>query len=164
MARSDVEVILLSFEPDAEVWMRSMLGVGVSDCYRGHDGIRALYTDIDEVFREWQWFIRAIADGGDAIAVRADFVGHGRSSGVETTVNDGGMATKLSDRGRVAWQEWFAEQGGWTKAPRALGCGGSCIGAFAMRESRRLELDTARLRSRRQAAPTHRAELTPSLA
>jgi hypothetical protein len=34
----------------------------------------------------------------------------------ETTVNDGGMATKLSDRGRVAWQEWFAEQGGWTKA------------------------------------------------
>jgi hypothetical protein len=34
----------------------------------------------------------------------------------ETTVNDGGMATKLSDRERIAWQEWFAEQGGWTKA------------------------------------------------
>ena len=124
MARSDVEVILLSYEPDAEVWMRSMSGVGVSDCYRGHDGIRALYADVDEVFREWQWFIRTIADGGDAIAVRADFLGHGRSSGVETTVNDGGMATKLSDRGRVAWQEWFAEQGGWTKAVESVGLRG----------------------------------------
>jgi hypothetical protein len=50
----------------------------------------------------------------------------------ETTVNDGGMATKLSDRERIAWQEWFAEQGGWTKALEAFGCGGSCIGAFAI--------------------------------
>lgn len=121
MARSDVEVLLLSYEPDAEVWMRSMSGVGLSDCYRGHDGIRALYADVDEVFRDWQWSIRAIADGGDGFAVRADFVGHGRGGGVETTVNDGGMAIKLSDRGRVAWQEWFAEQDGWTKALESVG-------------------------------------------
>jgi hypothetical protein len=121
MARSDVEVVVLSYEPDAEVWMRSMSGVGMSDCYRGHDGIRTLYADLDEVFREWRWSIRAIADAGDGIAVRADFVGYGRSSGVETTVNDGGTAVKLSDRGRVAWQEWFAEQDGWTKALEVVG-------------------------------------------
>ena len=121
MARSDVEVVVLSYEPDAEVWMRSMSGVGMSDCYRGHDGIHTLYADLDEVFREWRWSVRAIADGGDRIAVRADFVGYGRSSGVETAVNDGGTAVMLSDRGRVAWQEWFAEQDGWTKALEAVG-------------------------------------------
>ena len=121
MARSDVEVVSLSYEPDAEVWMRSMSGVGMSDCYRGHEGIRILYADLDEVFREWRWSIRAVADGGDRFAVRADFVGNGRSSGVETAVNDGGTALRLSDRGRVAWQEWFAEQDGWTKALEAVG-------------------------------------------
>ena len=121
MAHSDLDLVLQRYEPDAEVWMRSMSGVGMSDCYRGHDGIRTLYADLDEVFREWRWSIRAIADGGDRIAVRADFVGYGRSSGVETAVNHGGTAVMLSDRGRVAWQEWFAEQDGWTKALEAAG-------------------------------------------
>ena len=121
MARSDVEVVVLSYEPDAEVWMRSMSGVGMSDCYHGHEGIRALFTDLDDAFNDWWWAIRAIADGGDRFAVRADFVGYGRSSGVKTAVNDGGTALKLSDRGRVVWQEWFAEQGGWTKALEAVG-------------------------------------------
>jgi ketosteroid isomerase-like protein len=121
MARSDVDVLVLSYEPDAEVWMRSMSGVGISDCYRGHAGIRALYTDLDEAFEDWRWTIRAIVDGGDRVAVRADFVGHGRGSGAETAVVSGGTAVKLSDRGLAAWQEWFAEQDGWTKALEAVG-------------------------------------------
>jgi len=28
MARSDIEVVLLRYEPEAELWMRSMAGVG----------------------------------------------------------------------------------------------------------------------------------------
>ena len=121
MARSDVEVLVLSYEPEAEVWMRSMSGVGISDCYRGHDGIRALYADLDEAFEDWRWTISAVVDGGDRIAVRADFVGHGRGSGAETAVVSGGTAVKLSDRGLATWQEWFAEQDGWTKALEAVG-------------------------------------------
>ena len=121
MARSDIEVVLLSYEPDAEVWMRSMAGVGISDCYRGHEGIRALYADLDEVFVDWGWTVRRVVDGGDRLAVRADFAGSGRGSGVETTVNDGGTAARLSARGSVVWQEWFAEQDGWKKALEAVG-------------------------------------------
>jgi hypothetical protein len=121
MARSDVEVLLLSYEPDAEVWMKTMSGVGISDCYRGHEGIRTLYSDLDEAFADWAWSARAVADGGDRIAVRCDFVGYGRSSGVQTAVKDGGTAIKLSARGLVGWQEWFAEQDGWTKALEAVG-------------------------------------------
>jgi SnoaL-like domain len=121
MARSDVEVVLLGYEPNAEVWMKSMSGVGISDRYRGHDGIRTLYSDLDEAFVEWAWSVRAVADGGDRIAVRTDFVGYGRSSGVRTAVTDGGTAVKLSARGLVVWQEWFTEQHGWTKALEAVG-------------------------------------------
>ena len=50
MARSDVDLVVLAYEPDAEVWMRSMAGVGVSDCYRGHAGVRTLYDEIDDAF------------------------------------------------------------------------------------------------------------------
>ena len=121
MARSDVEIVVLNYEPDAEVWMRTLAGVGVDDCYRGHDGIRSLYADLDEAFGEWFWSIRTIADAGDGLAIRADFVGRGRSSGVETTVKNGATAVRLSDRGLVIWQEWYAEQDGWAKALESVG-------------------------------------------
>jgi hypothetical protein len=121
MARSDVAVVLLSYEPDAQVWMNGMSGVGISDCYRGHEGARNLYADLDEAFDDWSWTIRAVADGGNRIAVRGDFVGFGRSSGVKTALNDGGTAVRFSARGLVVWQEWFVEQNGWEKALAAVG-------------------------------------------
>ena len=120
MARSDVEVVVLGYDPDAEVWMRSMSGVGISDCYRGHDGIRALYADLDAAFADWGWTVRGVVDGGDRLAIRADFVGYGRGSGAETTLNDGGTAVRLSPTGAVVWQEWFAEPDGWNKALEAV--------------------------------------------
>jgi ketosteroid isomerase-like protein len=121
MERSDVDLVLLTYEPDAEVWMRGMSGVGISDCYRGHDGIRALYADIDEVFDYWAWTARGAVDGGDRLAIRADFIGHGRGSGVRTTVKDAGTAFRLSPRSTVVWQEFFVEQDGWNKALEAVG-------------------------------------------
>jgi ketosteroid isomerase-like protein len=121
MARSDVEVVLLSYEADVEVWMRSMAGVGVSDCYRGHQGVRDVYAEIDDVFDYWGWTLRTVADGGDRFAVGGDFVGHGRRSGVEVAVSNGGTAVTLSPRGRVVWQEWFVEPNGFLKALEAVG-------------------------------------------
>jgi ketosteroid isomerase-like protein len=121
MARSDVEVVVLSYEPDAEVWVEGMSGVGISDCYRGYEGIRALYAEVDEAFDDWRWTIRAVVDGGDRIAIRTDFVAFGRSSGVETAVNNGGTAVRLSARGLATWQGWFVEQDGWRKALEAAG-------------------------------------------
>jgi hypothetical protein len=121
MARSDVDLVVLFYEPDAEVWMRSMVGTGVDDCYHGHAGVRALYADIDDAFSDWWWVVRAIADGGDRMAIRADFTGYGRGSGVKTELIDAGTAMKFSSRGLAVWQEWFAEQGGWTRSLEVLG-------------------------------------------
>jgi ketosteroid isomerase-like protein len=121
MARSDIEVVLLLYEPEVELWMRSMARVGVRDSYRGHEGVRALYADLDDAFGDWRWTIRAVVDLGDRLAVQADFVGHGRSSGVETTLKNGGTAVRLSHQGRIVWQEWFVENDGWTKALEAAG-------------------------------------------
>ena len=100
--------------------MKSMAGVGISDCYRGHQGVRDLYADLDEAFDNWWWTIRRVVDAGDGIAVGGDFVGYGRSSGVKTVLNDGGTAIKFSSRGLIVWQEWFVER--WVAAgPRSRG-------------------------------------------
>ena len=120
MARSDVEVVLLSYEPDTEVWMRDMSGVGLSDCYHGHEGIRNLYADLDEAFGNWWWTMRTVAYSGAHLAVGGDFVGYGRSSGVKTELTAGGTAVRFSPRGLVAWQEWFVEDG-WKNALAAVG-------------------------------------------
>jgi hypothetical protein len=121
MARSDVEVVLLSYEPDAEVWMNGMSGVGISDSYKGYEGIRTLYGDLDEAFGDWGWTIREVVNAEDSIAVRGDFVGYGRSSGVKTDLSDGGTAVTLSPRGLIVRQEWFVEQDGWRKTLEAAG-------------------------------------------
>jgi len=116
MSRSDLKLVLQRYDPNVEVWMRGMSGVGIDGCYRGHEGVRALYAEVDEVFAEWRWTIRSVVDGGDRLAVRADFFGVGRGSGVETTMKDAGTAFRLSARGTATWQEWFVEQNGWQKA------------------------------------------------
>ena len=121
MARSDLDLVLQGYEPYAEVWMRGMSGVGIGGCYRGHEGVRAIYNDVDDVFEEWSWTISAVVDGGDRIAIRADFVGLGRGSGVQTTMDDAGTAMRFSARGAITWQEWFVEPNGWPKALEAAG-------------------------------------------
>jgi hypothetical protein len=97
-----------------------MAGVGISDCYRGHEGVRQLYADLDDAFDDWRWTIRAVADGGDRLAIGGEFVGYGRSSGAKTDLSDGATAVRLSARGLVAWQEWFIEDG-WEKALGTVG-------------------------------------------
>ena len=121
MARSDLDLVLQGYEPDVEVWMRGMSGVGIGGCYLGHEGVRALYADVDDAFEEWSWTIRALVDGGDRLAIRADFLGVGRGSGVSTTLIDSGTTMKLSARGAVSRQEWFVEQNGWRKALEVAG-------------------------------------------
>ena len=92
MARSDIDLNVLVYEPDTAVWMHGMDGVGVGGCFRGREGVRALYGEIDEAFERWSWTIDRLVDGGDRIAIRGDFVGYGRGSGVKTEVTAGGTA------------------------------------------------------------------------
>ena len=121
MARSDIEQVLLNYEPDAEVWMNGLAGVGIDGCYRGHDAVRGLYADFDDAFSDWAWTPREVVDGGERVAIRADFVAYGRTSGARTEIRNGGSAVRFSNRGLVAWQEWFGEDAGWEKALRSAG-------------------------------------------
>ena len=82
VARSDVDVNVLVYEPDAEIWMHGMDGVGVGGCFRGREGVRALYGEIDAAFEHWSWTIDRLVDVGDRLGLKGDFLGYGRGSGV----------------------------------------------------------------------------------
>ena len=120
MNRSDVELVVSFFEPDAEVYMRGMEGVGIAARYDGHDGIRALYSDLDEAWDDWSYAIREIVDRGDRLVARADFVGRGRTSGAQITLSSVGTIIEVSPRGKVARQTWIVEPDGWSEALGAL--------------------------------------------
>jgi hypothetical protein len=83
--------------------------------------VRRLYADVDDVFSEWRWTIREVMDGGRVYAIRADFEGVGRGSGLRTTLTDAGTAIWSSPSSLIARQDWYVEQGGWTKALAASG-------------------------------------------
>lgn len=52
--------------------------------YRGHEGIRQWFLDIDEMFSEISWQVESVRDlGGDRFLVLGEIRGRGRSSGVE---------------------------------------------------------------------------------
>jgi hypothetical protein len=121
MNRSDVDLLVHFFEPDAVVTVSGMAGVGLSDRYVGHAGLRELFADIDDAYGEWGYTIRSVVAADDRVAVRTDFVGRGRSSGVETTLTDAATLFTLSPAGKVARQVWFVESGGWREATAALG-------------------------------------------
>jgi ketosteroid isomerase-like protein len=121
MNRSDLDLVVMFYEPEVEVRMSGMGGVGIRDRYLGHEGIRELYADLDEAWGDWSYAIREVMDSPDQVAVRADFLGHGRSSGAETTLSDVGTLVKLSGRGRAVRHDWFVEAGGWRDTLEAAG-------------------------------------------
>ncbi len=118
--RSDVEAVLVAYEPDAEVWTSGMEATGLRDCYRGHDGIREMFGELDDVFSSWTWEVDDVVDLGDQAAVRINFTTRGRASGLETLVKDAGSAYRFSPQGKVARQDFFMDRGGWQQALDAV--------------------------------------------
>ena len=107
------------YEPDAVIWMHGMGGVGIGEHYRGHEGIRELYADLDDAWGDWAYQVREVVDLADHVAVRADFLGHGRSSG-EDALDGVECCHSLGSRqgrstrnvGRVRWLRKALEAAG----------------------------------------------------
>ena len=83
--RGDVEALLADL--DAEVEWRPVLPVvlgGGTTVYRGHDGIREMLRDLDEIYEERQLGFSEIHDVGDRIVAVGNLTIRGRGSGLRT--------------------------------------------------------------------------------
>jgi ketosteroid isomerase-like protein len=80
--RRDVEALL--HELDTEIEWRPVLPVvlgGDATVYRGHDGVRQLLRDLDEVLAERQLDFSDIRDVGDHVVATGSLRIRGKSSG-----------------------------------------------------------------------------------
>jgi ketosteroid isomerase-like protein len=91
--RKDVEGLLAGL--DAEVEWRPVLPVvlgGRTTVYRGHDGIRAMLRDLDEILEERHLGFSDIHDVGDRVVAVGRLTIRGRGSGLRTESPFGWLA------------------------------------------------------------------------
>ena len=83
--RGDLEAALEEFDPGVE-WHPALLVSleGEEAVYRGHEGIRQLYGDLNELFEKLRWEYSEIRDLGDRVIAIGHFRMRGKGSGAET--------------------------------------------------------------------------------
>jgi ketosteroid isomerase-like protein len=102
----DVDALVRVYEPDAE--FRPLTGTLVeSGGYRGHEGIRAYFDEVDTVWDQMLPHADDMRCSGDLVIVIGGCMVRGRESGAET---DNPMAWVFRVRdGRIASHRAFAE-------------------------------------------------------
>jgi ketosteroid isomerase-like protein len=79
--RGDVEAVLETADPDIEfVPLRSLV---VGGSYRGHDGIRRFFEDLDEEWENRLIHNEEFREHEDSVLLLGEFAARGRASGME---------------------------------------------------------------------------------
>jgi ketosteroid isomerase-like protein len=89
---------------DTEVEWRPVLPVvlgGGTTVYRGHDGIREMLRDLDEIFEERQISFSVIHDVGDRIVAVGNLTIRGRGSGLRTESPFGWLSDFKNGKGHA---------------------------------------------------------------
>jgi ketosteroid isomerase-like protein len=102
----DIDSLIRLYEPDAQ--FRPLTGTLVeSGGYRGHDGIRAYFEEVDTVWDQMLPHADDMRANGDLVVVIGGCMVRGRESGAET---DTAMAWVFRVRdGRIASHQAFFE-------------------------------------------------------
>jgi ketosteroid isomerase-like protein len=91
LARDDYEVILLTYDPGAEITIIGDEGmaVGFAEHYHGHQGYRDMMRTWRAVWVKPRFTPEALIDLGDRFVVRLNLTGRGASSGAEVAQTSG---------------------------------------------------------------------------
>ena len=95
--RGDVEALLNELDPEIE-WhsaMHALLG-GEETLFRGHDGVRTLFRDVQESFSELHFEVEEIHDLGDRLLAIGRTRVRGKTSGA-VTVTPIALVTEVKD-------------------------------------------------------------------
>jgi ketosteroid isomerase-like protein len=82
--RRDLEALLEEFDPEVE-WYPQVVGLG-SEVYRGAEGIRELFADMEETIPDAFFEVAEIRDLGDRLLSFGRLRAHGSESGAPTEV------------------------------------------------------------------------------
>ena len=82
--RRDLESLLKEFDPEVE-WYPQVAGLG-REMYRGAEGIRELFADLEETIPDVFFEVSEIRDLGDRLVSFGRIRAHGSESGAPTEV------------------------------------------------------------------------------
>jgi ketosteroid isomerase-like protein len=80
--RGDVESALEHIDAGI-VWRTYLVPGPGGGTYRGHDGVRELWSDVRNIFRDYRNDPEELIDAGEKVVAFICIRGHGRRSGVE---------------------------------------------------------------------------------
>jgi ketosteroid isomerase-like protein len=78
--RRDLDEFLSYHESDVEF---KSLVLEVEGVYRGHDGLRAWWENVVDVFPDWMPQIEDAREAGDRVLLRVRVEGHGTGTGID---------------------------------------------------------------------------------
>jgi ketosteroid isomerase-like protein len=83
--RGDIDALLKEIDPEVE-WhpLLQVLVGGEATAYRGHEGARELWRDLDEAFTESQAELLEFRDLGEQVIAVGHLRGRGKASGAKT--------------------------------------------------------------------------------
>jgi uncharacterized protein len=112
MMRRDYNAVSEFAHPDIE-WETGLPGTST---YRGREGVRRMFQDVDKAWEEWRMEPLNYIEGDDVVVIEARFVARGRTSGA-TVEADQVSAMEFAD-GLVRRVRVFTER---TEALEAVG-------------------------------------------
>jgi|RhiMetdeSRZDD1v2_1073273.scaffolds.fasta_scaffold572317_3 ketosteroid isomerase-like protein len=115
MGRQDLDAYLALHDPNCVIAPR-IVSVEGRRAYRGYDGLRAFWTDINASFAEWAPQIEKSHDFDDTAIVKFRFRGRGRDSAV--MIDDPAWLAVRFRAGRISW---WATYGSEAEALEAVG-------------------------------------------
>jgi ketosteroid isomerase-like protein len=83
--RRDLDALLDEFDPDVE-WHSALVGLG-TQVYRGKEGVRELFRDLDENFTGMVVEFPEVRDLGDRVLALGRLRARGHESGVQAEVS-----------------------------------------------------------------------------
>jgi ketosteroid isomerase-like protein len=117
--RWDVEFGNLIYEPDVEMVLEGVEGMGLASRYSGHEGWRQYLGDLSDTFEAPRLTVKRLLDGGDRIAFIFEWEARGKASGVRTKV-EVASGVRFGPRGRVTRQA-LSWNGTWGQALETAG-------------------------------------------
>jgi ketosteroid isomerase-like protein len=103
-AARDLETVLNLADPDIEFTAVTGEHAGRTDPYRGHDGLRAYFRDVAELWEELRLTPREFRPAGDLVLVTGKVSGRSR---VRTVTGSTGWLWKVRD-GKVVYGRVYA--------------------------------------------------------
>ena len=97
--RRDADALLEDMDAEVERYPAILVGLGgEAAVFRGHDGIRAMFREVDETLAEIHVEVLEIRDLGDRIFATGSLRTRGKTSGVETEAPFGYIAHFRDDK------------------------------------------------------------------